>query len=206
MKVGFLGLGNMGAAIAANVQKAGHDLAVWNRSPEKAAPLVQQGAVLARTPREAAAGREIVLTMLAGRFGARPCPLRRRRPDRGPAGRRPACLDQHDRCRHRRFGGSPPRGARPALHLDARVRQARSRGGGQTVRPRGRRRGADRPGAAGARSDRPAHLRGRRAAVVGEPRQAVRKLRHSGGDRNHGRGHGARARRAASARQSCSKC
>ena len=65
MKVGFLGLGNMGAAIAANVQKAGHDLAVWNRSPEKAAPLVQQGAVLARTPREAAAGREIVLTMLA---------------------------------------------------------------------------------------------------------------------------------------------
>ena len=65
MKVGFLGLGQMGAAIAANVLKAGHDLAVWNRSPEKAAPLVQQGAVLARTPREAAAGREIVLTMLA---------------------------------------------------------------------------------------------------------------------------------------------
>jgi 3-hydroxyisobutyrate dehydrogenase-like beta-hydroxyacid dehydrogenase len=65
MKVGFLGLGQMGAAIAANILKAGHDLHVWNRSPEKAAPLVRNGAALAGTPREAADGREIVLSMLA---------------------------------------------------------------------------------------------------------------------------------------------
>ncbi len=65
MKLGFLGLGNMGAAIAANVMKAGHDLKVWNRSPEKAETLVRNGAQLARTPREAAEGRDIVLTMLA---------------------------------------------------------------------------------------------------------------------------------------------
>ncbi len=65
MKVGFLGLGQMGAAIAANVLKAGHDLAVWNRSPEKAEPLARRGAKRARTPREAAEGREIVLSMLA---------------------------------------------------------------------------------------------------------------------------------------------
>ena len=65
MKVGFLGLGQMGAGIAANILKAGHDLVVWNRSPEKAEPLVRNGAVMARTPREAANGREIVLTMLA---------------------------------------------------------------------------------------------------------------------------------------------
>jgi 3-hydroxyisobutyrate dehydrogenase-like beta-hydroxyacid dehydrogenase len=65
MKVGFLGLGQMGAGIAANILRAGHDLVVWNRSPEKAEPLVRNGAVMARTPREAANGREIVLTMLA---------------------------------------------------------------------------------------------------------------------------------------------
>jgi 3-hydroxyisobutyrate dehydrogenase-like beta-hydroxyacid dehydrogenase len=65
MKVGFLGLGQMGAAIAANILKAGHDLQVWNRSPEKAEPLVGDGATLARTPREAAEGRDIVITMLA---------------------------------------------------------------------------------------------------------------------------------------------
>ena len=64
MKVGFLGLGQMGAAIAANILKAGHDLRVWNRSPEKAEPLVSRGAI-ARTPREAADGRDIVITMLA---------------------------------------------------------------------------------------------------------------------------------------------
>ena len=65
MKIGFLGLGQMGAAIAANVLKAGHDLQVWNRTPEKAEPLVRQGAKLAATPRAAAEGRDIVLTMLA---------------------------------------------------------------------------------------------------------------------------------------------
>ena len=65
MKVGFLGLGQMGAAIAGNILRAGHDLVVWNRSPEKAEPLLGNGAAMARTPREAAQGRDIALTMLA---------------------------------------------------------------------------------------------------------------------------------------------
>ncbi len=65
MKVGFLGLGRMGSGIAANILKAGNDLKVWNRSPEKAEPLVRDGAQLARTPKEAAGGRDIVITMLA---------------------------------------------------------------------------------------------------------------------------------------------
>ena len=65
MKVGFLGLGQMGSGIAANILKAGNDLKVWNRSPEKAEPLVRDGAQLARTPKEAAGGRDIVITMLA---------------------------------------------------------------------------------------------------------------------------------------------
>ena len=44
MKVGFIGLGRMGSAIAGNVLEAGHDLVVYNRSPEKAAPLAARGA------------------------------------------------------------------------------------------------------------------------------------------------------------------
>lgn len=64
MRIGFVGLGQMGSAIAANLLKAGHDLIVWNRSPEKADALVEQGATRAATPAEAAAG-EVVFSMLA---------------------------------------------------------------------------------------------------------------------------------------------
>jgi 3-hydroxyisobutyrate dehydrogenase-like beta-hydroxyacid dehydrogenase len=65
MRIGFLGLGNMGAAIAANLVKARHDVTVWNRSAAKARPLIEAGALLAATPKEAASGREAVITMLA---------------------------------------------------------------------------------------------------------------------------------------------
>lgn len=65
MKIGFIGLGNMGAAIAANLVRARHDVTVWNRSAIKAKPLVEAGATLAPTPQAAASGREVVLSMLA---------------------------------------------------------------------------------------------------------------------------------------------
>ena len=65
MKIGFVGLGNMGAAIAANLVKASHEVLVWNRSAAKAKPLTDAGAVLAASPKAAAAGREAVITMLA---------------------------------------------------------------------------------------------------------------------------------------------
>jgi 3-hydroxyisobutyrate dehydrogenase-like beta-hydroxyacid dehydrogenase len=65
MQIGFVGLGNMGAAIAGNLLKAHHQVTVWNRSAPKARPLVQAGAILAANPREAASGKEVVLTMLA---------------------------------------------------------------------------------------------------------------------------------------------
>ena len=64
MHIGFIGLGQMGSAIATNLAKAGHEVKVWNRSPEKAAPLVAAGATLAASPADAASG-EIVFTMLA---------------------------------------------------------------------------------------------------------------------------------------------
>lgn len=65
MDIGFIGLGQMGAAIAGNLLKHGHTLTVWNRSPEKAQPLVEAGAKQARSPADAAAAGEIVFTMLA---------------------------------------------------------------------------------------------------------------------------------------------
>jgi 3-hydroxyisobutyrate dehydrogenase-like beta-hydroxyacid dehydrogenase len=65
MKVAFVGLGNMGAPMAANLRRAGHELVVYNRTPDRAAPLAAQGARVARSPREAAAGGEVLITMLA---------------------------------------------------------------------------------------------------------------------------------------------
>ncbi len=65
MRIGFIGLGNMGASMARNLVEAGHELAVWNRSASKAAPLVAAGAVLAATPKAAAATREVIITMLS---------------------------------------------------------------------------------------------------------------------------------------------
>jgi len=65
MRVAFLGLGNMGAPIARNLLKAGHALTVWNRSSDKTAPLVADGATAAATPAEAARDADMVLTTLA---------------------------------------------------------------------------------------------------------------------------------------------
>lgn len=63
MTVGFLGLGAMGAPMAANLVAAGFAVRVWNRSPGKASAVV--GAAIAGTPRDAAAGADVVITMLA---------------------------------------------------------------------------------------------------------------------------------------------
>ena len=61
----FVGLGQMGLPMAACLLDAGHDLVVWNRTPDKAAPLVERGARLVATPAEAAHEAEAVFTMLA---------------------------------------------------------------------------------------------------------------------------------------------
>lgn len=64
MRAGFIGLGNMGAAMAANLVKAGHEVTVYNRNAEKAAPLVSLGATAARQIADACNG-EAVISMLA---------------------------------------------------------------------------------------------------------------------------------------------
>jgi 3-hydroxyisobutyrate dehydrogenase-like beta-hydroxyacid dehydrogenase len=64
MDIGFIGLGEMGAAMVANILKAGHQVRVWNRSPEKAQSLAGLGAQIVATPAEAFAG-DAVFSMLA---------------------------------------------------------------------------------------------------------------------------------------------
>jgi len=64
-KVGFVGLGLMGAPMAERLLKAGYPLAVWNRTPEKAEPLGAAGAAKAKSPAGAARGADFVFVMVA---------------------------------------------------------------------------------------------------------------------------------------------
>lgn len=64
MRVGFIGLGRMGAAMAGNLLKEGHEVTVYNRTPDKVRALVLRGARLATTVAEASTG-DAVITMLA---------------------------------------------------------------------------------------------------------------------------------------------
>lgn len=64
MKIGFIGLGAMGAPMAERLLSAGHDLRVYNRTREKAYPLQEKGAFIAQSPADAAKGVEVVFTML----------------------------------------------------------------------------------------------------------------------------------------------
>ncbi|MEO1235198.1 MAG: NAD(P)-dependent oxidoreductase [Planctomycetota bacterium] len=56
MKLGWIGLGIMGAPMAGRLMEAGHTLAVWNRTPAKAQPLLDRGAAWADSPSAVAAG------------------------------------------------------------------------------------------------------------------------------------------------------
>lgn len=64
MKVAFLGIGLMGAPMVRNLLKSGFDVSVWNRSPDKAATLVSDGAVHCTSAANAVTGADIVITML----------------------------------------------------------------------------------------------------------------------------------------------
>lgn len=64
-RIAFLGTGLMGAPMAANLVKAGHPVAVWNRSPEKTRDLAALGAEVADSPGAAAKGAAVAVTMLS---------------------------------------------------------------------------------------------------------------------------------------------
>ena len=62
--IGFIGLGNMGLPMATNLINAGYKLKVYNRTAQKAQPLIEKGAELANTPPDVATPGGIVITML----------------------------------------------------------------------------------------------------------------------------------------------
>jgi len=66
MKIGFIGLGMMGSGMAANLQKAGHDLVVHDLRRAAAEPYLAKGAVWADSPRAVAEAAEVVFTSLPG--------------------------------------------------------------------------------------------------------------------------------------------
>ncbi|HQE37639.1 MAG TPA: NAD(P)-dependent oxidoreductase [Zoogloea sp.] len=66
MRVGFVGLGVMGLPMAGHLLAAGHELAVWARRPEAAAPLVDAGATLCASPAQLAARSDVVISIVTG--------------------------------------------------------------------------------------------------------------------------------------------
>jgi 3-hydroxyisobutyrate dehydrogenase-like beta-hydroxyacid dehydrogenase len=65
MKIGFIGLGIMGSRMAANLQKYDYSLVVFNRTRDKAEPLLERGATLADSPPKLAEQVDLLFTMLA---------------------------------------------------------------------------------------------------------------------------------------------
>jgi len=68
LKITLIGTGLMGAPMSRNLMAAGFDLTVWNRSPERAQGLVDEGAKTAPTAGEAIAGAQVIITMLSDGF------------------------------------------------------------------------------------------------------------------------------------------
>jgi 3-hydroxyisobutyrate dehydrogenase-like beta-hydroxyacid dehydrogenase len=64
-KIGVVGTGIMGSGIAVNYLKAGYDVFIWNRSPEKTTSLQQAGAILAKSPKELTEQSDIVFEVTA---------------------------------------------------------------------------------------------------------------------------------------------
>lgn len=64
-RIGFVGLGTMGSAMAANIRRAGFELTVWNRSSGRAGPLVELGAREASTPADVARASDVVVSCVS---------------------------------------------------------------------------------------------------------------------------------------------
>ncbi|HUE42534.1 MAG TPA: NAD(P)-dependent oxidoreductase [Candidatus Sulfotelmatobacter sp.] len=64
-RIGFIGLGLMGRPMAMNLLKAGHAVTVWNRTASRADELVAAGAKLAKSPKQAASGADVLITMVS---------------------------------------------------------------------------------------------------------------------------------------------
>jgi 3-hydroxyisobutyrate dehydrogenase-like beta-hydroxyacid dehydrogenase len=71
VKIGFLGLGDMGQAIVPRLLAAGHTVTGWNRTKEKAAPMFKLGMLWANTPRDVASESEIVFSIVTDAVAVR---------------------------------------------------------------------------------------------------------------------------------------
>ena len=65
MKIAFIGLGTMGIGMSLNLLKAGHEVTVHNRTRQKEEAVAKEGAKRAESPKEAAEGAEIIVTMVS---------------------------------------------------------------------------------------------------------------------------------------------
>jgi 3-hydroxyisobutyrate dehydrogenase-like beta-hydroxyacid dehydrogenase len=65
LKIGWIGLGNMGQPMSTRLLEAGYQVTVYNRNAAKAADVVKAGAKLVKSPKEAATGADVVFTMIA---------------------------------------------------------------------------------------------------------------------------------------------
>jgi 3-hydroxyisobutyrate dehydrogenase len=64
-KIGFIGLGTMGLPMATNLINKGFEVTVYNRTTSKCQSLIDQGATIALTPREATVGQDVIITMVS---------------------------------------------------------------------------------------------------------------------------------------------
>lgn len=64
MQIGLVGVGKMGAGIAAHLAEVGHQVTVWNRSADKVKPLAAAGIKAAKTPAELASAAEVIISIL----------------------------------------------------------------------------------------------------------------------------------------------
>jgi hypothetical protein len=155
MKVGFIGLGQMGSGMAASLLKAGHEVIVYNRTPAKAEPLIAQGAravaSIADACREGA-----VITMLANDNAVEGVVLGKGGIiDTLPKGG----IHEHDQCRA--VGGARDGACerRPAFRRGAGLWAPGRRCGRSAVRCCGRIRGRARRGNSSLRCDRTENFR-----------------------------------------------
>jgi 3-hydroxyisobutyrate dehydrogenase-like beta-hydroxyacid dehydrogenase len=65
MRIGFVGLGTMGQPMAGNLRKTGYAITAWDRTPSRTQHLASKGGQVAGTPRECAAGQDLVLTCVS---------------------------------------------------------------------------------------------------------------------------------------------
>lgn len=65
MRVGFIGMGNMGFPMAQNILKAGFPLTIYNRTKERGAGLIELGSKWADSPAQLAEQCDIIVTMIA---------------------------------------------------------------------------------------------------------------------------------------------